>query len=81
MPGYGIAGPGEGRGLLPWSWAEERIAAARRYWLATVAADGAPHVTFHRLLHQHRGMTRVVVRGGVLHPRLPGRIRQDDADG
>ena len=44
MPGYGIAGPGEGRGLLPWSWAEERIASARRYWLATVAADGAPHV-------------------------------------
>src|SRR5215211_6119397 len=20
MPGYGIAGPNEGRGLLPWSW-------------------------------------------------------------
>ena len=44
MPGYGIAEPDEGGGLLPWSWAEERIAAARRYWLATVAPDGAPHV-------------------------------------
>ena len=30
--------------MLPWSWAEERIAAARRYWLTTVAPDGAPHV-------------------------------------
>ena len=44
MPGYGVAGPDEGGGLLPWSWAEERIAAARRYWLTTVAPDGAPHV-------------------------------------
>jgi PPOX class probable F420-dependent enzyme len=42
MPGYGIAAADEG--LLPWSWAEERIADARRYWLATVAPDGAPHV-------------------------------------
>ena len=44
MPGYGVAGPDEGRGLLPWSWAEERIAGGERYWLTTVAPDGAPHV-------------------------------------
>jgi PPOX class probable F420-dependent enzyme len=44
MPGYGVAGPDEGRGLLPWSWAQERIAAAERYWLVTVSPDGAPHV-------------------------------------
>src|SRR5690606_27626478 len=24
MPGYGIVGPDEGSGLLPWSWAVER---------------------------------------------------------
>ena len=25
MPGYGLLGPDEGTGLLPWSWAEERL--------------------------------------------------------
>jgi general stress protein 26 len=30
--------------LLPWSWAEERLALARNYWLATVGGDGRPHV-------------------------------------
>lgn len=43
MPGYGILGPDEGRGLLPWGWAEERLAAARNYWLSTVRPDGRPH--------------------------------------
>jgi PPOX class probable F420-dependent enzyme len=44
MPGYGIVGPGEGTGLLPWSWAEQRLTASHDYWLATVNADGRPHV-------------------------------------
>ena len=44
MPGYGIVGAHEGRGLLPWSWAEERLVASRSYWLATVRPDGRPHV-------------------------------------
>jgi PPOX class probable F420-dependent enzyme len=44
MPGYGIAGPLEGRGLLPWEWAEERLEQSHDYWLATVRPDGAPHV-------------------------------------
>jgi PPOX class probable F420-dependent enzyme len=44
MPGYGIAGAGEGSGLLPWSWAAERLDAARNYWVASVWADGRPHV-------------------------------------
>lgn len=43
MPGYGILGPGEGTGLLPWSWALERIKASRNFWLATVWPDGRPH--------------------------------------
>lgn len=41
-PEYGIAPDREG--LLPWSWAEERLAAARNYWLATTRPDGRPHV-------------------------------------
>ena len=44
MPGYGIAGPTEGRGLLPWSWAEERLTKSHDYWVATVRADGRPHL-------------------------------------
>lgn len=43
MPGYGIAGPHEGRGLLPWSWAEQQLTDAYRYWVVTVAPGGAPH--------------------------------------
>lgn len=41
MPGYGLAPASAG--VLPWSWAEERLAAARRYWLSTVCPDGRPH--------------------------------------
>jgi len=43
MPHYGLLGPGEGRGLLPWAWADARLAACRNYWLSTVCDDGAPH--------------------------------------
>ena len=43
MPGSELLGPGEGRGLLPWSWAEERLRESRNYWLSTVSPDGEPH--------------------------------------
>lgn len=43
MPGYGVVGPTEGRGLLPWSWAEERLASSRNYWVVTLWPDGRPH--------------------------------------
>ena len=42
MAGYGV--PDSPDGLLPWSWAEERLLASRNYWLATASADGRPHV-------------------------------------
>jgi PPOX class probable F420-dependent enzyme len=44
MPGYGTKGPTEGRGLLPWSWAEERLTRSHDYWVATTRPDGRPHV-------------------------------------
>ncbi len=28
---------------LPWTWAAERLAAARNYWIVTVSARGRPH--------------------------------------
>jgi PPOX class probable F420-dependent enzyme len=43
MPGYGLAGPEEGPGLLPWSWAVRQLTDAYRYWVVTVTPDGAPH--------------------------------------
>jgi len=42
MPGYGI--PSESQGMLPWSFAEERLATSHDYWLATAWPDGRPHV-------------------------------------
>jgi PPOX class probable F420-dependent enzyme len=45
MPDYGIAGPTEGSGLLPWSWAEDRLHAATNLWVATVWPDGRPHLS------------------------------------
>jgi PPOX class probable F420-dependent enzyme len=43
MPGYGIVGPDKGGGLLPWSWAEERLTGSRNYWVVTTWPDGRPH--------------------------------------
>lgn len=44
MPGYGTLPPDGGSGLLPWQWAEQRLAGTHDYWLATVTPDGAPHL-------------------------------------
>lgn len=43
-PQYGIQAPTVGQGVLPWTWAEDRLAQARGYWLATTRPDGRPHV-------------------------------------
>ncbi len=41
MADYGV--PDDLDGVLPWSWAEERLVASRNYWLVTASADGRPH--------------------------------------
>lgn len=38
---YGIATSDEG--MLPWTWAEERLVAARNYWIATTDPGGRAH--------------------------------------
>jgi hypothetical protein len=43
MPGYGVLPPDEGAGLLPWEWAERRLAASQNHWCASVRTDGRPH--------------------------------------
>ena len=41
MPGYGL--PKGSEGLLPWSWAEQRLKKSHNYWITTVRPNGAPH--------------------------------------
>src|SRR5262245_3896748 len=41
MEGYGV--PEHEEGLLPWSRAEEKLAAAKNYWVSTVSDGGQPH--------------------------------------
>ncbi|MDQ1393919.1 MAG: hypothetical protein QOF30_2896, partial [Acidimicrobiaceae bacterium] len=44
MPGYGMLPAHEGTGLLPWTWAEQRLRDSHDYWLASVWPDGRPRV-------------------------------------
>ena len=41
FPGYGMTTDTDG--MLPWSWAVERLAVAHNYWIATASPDGGPH--------------------------------------
>ncbi len=44
-PGYGIVGPKDGKGLLPWTWVTRKMTACRTFWLSTVdSGSGHPHV-------------------------------------
>jgi hypothetical protein len=40
-PGYGF--PKGKKGLLAWSWAEQRLKKSHNYWITTVRPDGSPH--------------------------------------
>lgn len=42
MPGYALSPASAG--LLPWEWAVDRLAASRRFWLATASPAGVPHL-------------------------------------
>ncbi len=42
IPGYGV--PATLDGVLPWSWAVERLERTMVYWLATAGSDAAPHL-------------------------------------
>lgn len=43
MPGYGVLNTEDGAGLLPWSWAVERLTGSHNYWMVTTRPDGRPH--------------------------------------
>jgi hypothetical protein len=40
-PGYGF--PEASKGLLPWTWAEQRLKKSHNYWITTVKSNGSPH--------------------------------------
>ncbi len=40
-PGYGISETPDG--MLSWTWAEERLASSRGYWVVSTGSGGAPH--------------------------------------
>ena len=42
MPGYGLSESEEG--LLPWSWAEDKLRNTATFWVATIHPDGRPHM-------------------------------------
>lgn len=44
MPGYGVVPAHEGTGLLPWSWAEDKLRGSHEYWLGSSWPDGRPHL-------------------------------------
>ena len=39
MPGYGL--PTGNKGLLPWSWADQRLKKSHNYWITTVKPGGS----------------------------------------
>lgn len=41
MSDYGV--PSDPAGALPWSWAEQRLAANKNYWVVTSSASARPH--------------------------------------
>jgi general stress protein 26 len=43
MPEYGLLPADQGKGLLPWNWAQARLEKSHNYWIATTRPDGRPH--------------------------------------
>ena len=64
FPGYGLREDDEG--LLPWTWATERLAESRNYWICTASADGAPHA---------RPVWGVFVEDGVCFGTKPDSVK------
>ena len=48
MPGYGL--PETDKGLLPWSWAEQRLKKSHNYWITTVKKDEGSQASPHSMV-------------------------------
>lgn len=47
-PGYGF--PKGTKGLLPWSWAEQRLKKSHNYWLTTITPKGSAQSSPHTMV-------------------------------
>jgi hypothetical protein len=72
-----------GKGLLPWSWAVERLEAERNYWLVTVRRDGFPQARPVWGVWSHSGLLLSVGHGGLqrteMAAALPITVHVDSA--
>jgi PPOX class probable F420-dependent enzyme len=82
MPDYGISdGPD---GLLPWSFASQRMAAARNYWIGSTRPDGRPHaapvwgVWLDDVLYFGTGPGSVKARNLAANPALAVHLESGD---
>jgi len=82
IPGYGI--PTHTDGLLPWSFALERLEKAQNYWVATTRPDGRPHavpvwgVLVDGVLYFGGGPQTVWQRNLARDPRLVVHLESGD---
>jgi len=82
MPDYGISA--EPDGLLPWSFADQQLAAARNYWIITTRPDGRPHaapvwgVWLDSVLYFGTGPGSVKARNLAANPALVVHLESGD---
>lgn len=68
---FGFTAPGP---LLDWAWAEERLTAARNFWLATPGTDGLPHTRPMWGFWRENGLWFSTVNRMVDHLKNDGRL-------
>jgi hypothetical protein len=74
-----------GSGLLPWSWAVERLAAERNYWIVTSRRDGFPQARPVWGVWRDEGLYLSVGHGGLQRtaargtPAMPVTVHVDSA--
>lgn len=82
MPDYGISSDPDG--LLPWSFADQQLAAARNYWIVTTRPDGRPHaapvwgVWLEGVLYFGTGSSSVKARNLAANPALLVHLESGD---
>jgi hypothetical protein len=83
VPSSGI--PDSVDGLLPWTWARERLEAAITYWLSTTRPDGRPHcipiwgVWLDENFWFEGGLTTRWARNLATNPAVAMTVHVDDA--
>lgn len=82
MQDYGVSGDPDG--LLSWSFASQRLAAARNYWIGTTRPDGRPHaapvwgVWVNQVLYFGTGPGSVKARNLAANPALVVHLESGD---